>query len=131
MALSETAEGASLDEMDLKIIKLLVEDAKMPFAELGKQVHLTAPAVHARVKKMEKMGVIRNYIFLSFDEVKTLTSRKGHTLTLLCEQGSIWVTSSTEAKDFVVAAGEQLEMSGELVIQGLSRESEFEVSECA
>ena len=70
MALSETAEGASLDEMDLKIIKLLVDDSKMPFAELGKQVHLTAPAVHARVKKMEKMGVIRSYgINIDYDKV--------------------------------------------------------------
>lgn len=73
----------------------------------------------------------RNHISLSSDEVTTLTSRKGHKLTLLCEQGSIWITSSHERKDFVVTAGEQLEMSGELVIQGLTAESELEVSECA
>ena len=50
-----------MDEIDLKILKLLTQDAKMSFADLGEKVHLTAPAVHARVKKMEKSGIIKNY----------------------------------------------------------------------
>lgn len=61
MAFSPQNTTALLDEMDLKILKLLSQDAKMPFAELGKAVHLTAPAVHGRVKKMEKLGVIKSY----------------------------------------------------------------------
>lgn len=50
-----------MDELDQKILKLLSQDAKMSFADLGEKVHLTAPAVHARVKKMEKAGIIKNY----------------------------------------------------------------------
>lgn len=61
MSFSPKLEGGSLDESDLKIIKLLSKDSKMSFSELGEKVHLTAPAVHARVKKMEKSGIIRNY----------------------------------------------------------------------
>lgn len=33
----------------------------MSFADMGKEVNLTAPAVHARVKKLEKLGVIKKY----------------------------------------------------------------------
>lgn len=48
----------SLDEMDRKILTLLKQDARCPYADIGKKVHLSAPAVHARVKKMESSGVI-------------------------------------------------------------------------
>ncbi len=47
-----------LDEMDRKILTLLKQDCRIPYADIGKKVHLSAPAVHARVKKMEKEGVI-------------------------------------------------------------------------
>ncbi|HVK60363.1 MAG TPA: Lrp/AsnC family transcriptional regulator [Bdellovibrionales bacterium] len=62
MALSEKplATG-SLDGVDFKILKLLSQDSKMAFAELAKRVNLTAPAIHARVKKLERLGVIKKY----------------------------------------------------------------------
>lgn len=50
-----------LDEVDRKILGLLKGDARMQFAEIGKKVSLSAPAVHARVKKMEAAGVITRY----------------------------------------------------------------------
>jgi Lrp/AsnC family leucine-responsive transcriptional regulator len=53
--------GSALDEVDLKIIQLLAKDARQSYADLGKVLHLSAPAVHARVKKLEKSGVIKNY----------------------------------------------------------------------
>ena len=50
-----------LDETDRKILSLLKKDSRMQFAEIGKKVHLSAPAVHARVKKMEANNIIRGY----------------------------------------------------------------------
>lgn len=50
-----------IDAFDLKILQLLVEDAQRSFADLGKKVGLSAPAVHARVKKLEKEGVIKRH----------------------------------------------------------------------
>lgn len=50
-----------IDETDRKILSLLKQDSRMQYAEIGKKVNLSAPAVHARVKKMEKEGVIRGY----------------------------------------------------------------------
>ena len=50
-----------LDELDRKILGLLKNDSRIPYAEIGKKVHLSAPAVHARVKKLESQGVITGY----------------------------------------------------------------------
>ena len=61
MTLNETSSNSTLDDMDLKILKLLSTDSKMSFADMGQSVHLTGPAVHGRVKKMEKLGFIKNY----------------------------------------------------------------------
>ena len=51
----------SLDTTDRKILGLLKEDARLQYTEIGKRVNLSAPAVHARVKKMEASGVIGRY----------------------------------------------------------------------
>lgn len=47
-----------IDEVDRKILGLLKQDARMAYADVGKKVHLSAPAVHARVKKLETAGVL-------------------------------------------------------------------------
>jgi Lrp/AsnC family leucine-responsive transcriptional regulator len=50
-----------IDGTDRTLLGLLSEDARQPYAELGQRVHLSAPAVHARVKKLEQTGAIRGY----------------------------------------------------------------------
>ncbi|RED54338.1 Lrp/AsnC family transcriptional regulator [Aestuariispira insulae] len=47
-----------LDDFDRKILSALVEDASQSYAQMGEQVGLSAPAVHERVKRMKKDGVI-------------------------------------------------------------------------
>ena len=49
----------SLDAMDRKILAVLVEDATVSYADLGKQVGLSAPAAHERVKRLKRSGVIQ------------------------------------------------------------------------
>ena len=52
-------EGATaLDGIDRRILRQLAEDATRPYAELGKLVHLSPPAVHERVKRLRRDGVI-------------------------------------------------------------------------
>jgi Lrp/AsnC family transcriptional regulator, leucine-responsive regulatory protein len=51
----------SLDLISLKLLSFLRHDSRTKYAELGKQVHLSAPAVFDRVKKLETKGVIRKY----------------------------------------------------------------------
>jgi len=50
-----------LDPTGWKILAALQENARLTYAELAKQVNLTAPAVAERVRKMEEAGLISGY----------------------------------------------------------------------
>jgi Lrp/AsnC family transcriptional regulator, leucine-responsive regulatory protein len=50
-----------LDHIDWKILKELQEDARTSFAELGRRVGLTTPAVIERVRKLEDAKIITGY----------------------------------------------------------------------
>src|SRR4051812_14480847 len=49
------------DDIDRKLLKELQQDARMSFAELGRRVGLTTPAVIERVRKLEDAGIITGY----------------------------------------------------------------------
>ncbi|MEL4375836.1 Lrp/AsnC family transcriptional regulator [Brucella cytisi] len=51
-----------LDITDRKILGLLAEDASRSYAELSKIVNLSAPAIHDRVKRLKRDGVIKNTV---------------------------------------------------------------------
>jgi DNA-binding Lrp family transcriptional regulator len=53
------APPARLDETDRKLLGLLAEDASRSYAELGRLLHLSPPAVHERVKRLKADGVIK------------------------------------------------------------------------
>ena len=50
-----------LDATDLKILRLLQEDARMPVAEIAKLLRLSRPTVKARIDKLRETGVIRRF----------------------------------------------------------------------
>jgi Lrp/AsnC family leucine-responsive transcriptional regulator len=50
-----------LDERDLAIVAALQEDARATYADVGARVGLSASAVHDRVRKLERQGVVRGY----------------------------------------------------------------------
>ena len=51
----------SLDETDKTILRLLQANGRVSNAEVARQVGLSAPATHARVKRLEENGVVRQY----------------------------------------------------------------------
>ncbi len=51
----------SLDETDLAILRLLQEDGRVSNAEVARRIGLSAPATHARVKRLEEAGAVRGY----------------------------------------------------------------------
>jgi Lrp/AsnC family leucine-responsive transcriptional regulator len=53
--------SADLDEVDWRLIEALQEDGRMSFAELGRRVSLSPPAVAERVRRLEVAGVITGY----------------------------------------------------------------------
>ena len=50
-----------LDRIAWRIIEELQQDARLSWAELGRRVGLTTPAVAERVYRLEKLGVIRGF----------------------------------------------------------------------
>jgi DNA-binding Lrp family transcriptional regulator len=60
----KTMPPAKLDARDRTLLKLLAQDATRSYAELGKSIHLSAPAVHERVKRMKAEGLIKGTVAL-------------------------------------------------------------------
>ena len=50
-----------LDPIDRHILSLLRRDGRMSHAQIAKEVGLSGPAVHERVRKLESRGVIEGY----------------------------------------------------------------------
>jgi Lrp/AsnC family leucine-responsive transcriptional regulator len=50
-----------LDDVGWHILAELQEDGRVPFAELGRRVGLSTPAVIERVRRLEEAGVITGY----------------------------------------------------------------------
>lgn len=58
-----------LDNIDFQILRLLSENSRTQWKELGEQIHMTGQAVGNRIKKMEESGVIKAYSLI-VDEMK-------------------------------------------------------------
>jgi Lrp/AsnC family leucine-responsive transcriptional regulator len=54
-------KDVALDAIDREIIGELAQDARISFAELGRRVSLSSPAVTERVRRLEQIGVITGY----------------------------------------------------------------------
>lgn len=50
-----------LDELDQKIVQLLIKNARISYSELGEQVGISRVAVKMRVQALEKRGIIEEY----------------------------------------------------------------------
>ncbi|WP_117195308.1 Lrp/AsnC family transcriptional regulator [Rhizobium terrae] len=55
-------EPAVLDSFDRRILAALAADADRSYAALGEKVGLSPPAVHERVKRLKRSGVIRDVV---------------------------------------------------------------------
>lgn len=52
------------DDIDVAILQALQANGRITHVELGRQVNLSSPAVHARVKRLEQAGFIQQYVAL-------------------------------------------------------------------
>ena len=50
-----------LDELDQKIVRLLIENARMSYSEIGAKVGVSRVAVKLRIQALEQRGVIEEY----------------------------------------------------------------------
>jgi Lrp/AsnC family leucine-responsive transcriptional regulator len=54
-------DTAQLDRISWRILEELQQNARISWAELGRRVGLTTPAVAERVHRLESVGIIREY----------------------------------------------------------------------
>lgn len=54
-------QNIEFDELDRAILRELQQNARITNANLARKIHLSQPAVHNRIKKLEKRGIIRRY----------------------------------------------------------------------
>ena len=50
-----------MDKIDLKIISLLQENARLPLKQIASEVFLSSPATASRIERLEQEGVIKGY----------------------------------------------------------------------
>ena len=54
----------TLDDIDLKILNLLLSDGRISHIAIGKETDLSGPSVYARVQRLEREGIIKGYTAL-------------------------------------------------------------------
>jgi Lrp/AsnC family transcriptional regulator, leucine-responsive regulatory protein len=50
-----------LDDLDARIVEILVTDARMSLKKLGERINLSAPSIAERLRRLEDRGVIRAF----------------------------------------------------------------------
>ncbi|WP_299520934.1 Lrp/AsnC ligand binding domain-containing protein [Winogradskyella sp.] len=57
-------KGIYIDGIDKKILRALMEDARTPILEIARQVGISGAAIHQRLKKLEKSGLLSGSKFI-------------------------------------------------------------------
>jgi Lrp/AsnC family transcriptional regulator for asnA, asnC and gidA len=62
-----------IDNTDLRILEILMQDAKRPYTEVARKVNVSQGTIHVRMNKMEEAGILEkttlriNYAKLGYD----------------------------------------------------------------
>lgn len=72
----QSSGQVGLDETDKTILRLLQADGRVSNAEIARRIGLSAPATHARVRRLEDAGVVRQY--------STLLDREAMGFDMVC-----------------------------------------------
>ena len=49
----------NIDKLDLQILKQMMENAEISYAELGKKLFVSAGTIHVRIKKLQDAGLVK------------------------------------------------------------------------
>jgi Lrp/AsnC family transcriptional regulator for asnA, asnC and gidA len=58
-----------IDELDKKILSILMRNAKRPYTEIAKELFVSGGTIHVRMKKLEDAGLVKGY-HLAVDHAK-------------------------------------------------------------
>lgn len=54
-------KNCTVDEIDLRILKLLQDDARVSIKSIANKLYLSAPTVKSRIDEMTQKGIIKGY----------------------------------------------------------------------
>lgn len=54
----------NLDYLDRKILRMISEDARIPFLEVARACNVSGAAIHQRIQKLSSLGVIKGSQFI-------------------------------------------------------------------
>jgi len=67
-----------VDEKDLKILEMLLANARTPFTDIAREVGISDVAVAKRIKRLENLGIIKKYtILLNYSRLNYVASLTG------------------------------------------------------
>jgi Lrp/AsnC family transcriptional regulator for asnA, asnC and gidA len=52
------SKGAEIDQLDRRILTILMNDAVVPYTEIAKLLDVSAGTIHVRMKKLSDLGVV-------------------------------------------------------------------------
>ena len=64
-------ENLHIDSLDRKILKLITENARIPYLEVARECNVSGAAIHQRIQRLMRLGVITG------SEFKPVTSKIG------------------------------------------------------
>lgn len=84
------------DKLDEQIIRAMMHDAQVSYAELGKKLFVSAGTIHVRIKKMQESGIITG------TQMQVNTKLLGYDCTafvgIYLEKSSLYDTVAKELK---------------------------------
>ena len=57
-------QNIQIDGIDKKILRALMEDARIPILEIARSVGISGAAIHQRMRKLEKSGLLSGSKFM-------------------------------------------------------------------
>jgi len=93
---ARTEESAAIDATDLAILREMQENGRISLKELSEKVNLSTTPVHDRIRRLERAGIIREYVAV-LDRTKV-----GRSLMVVCHV-SLKEHSKTAGARFIKA----------------------------
>jgi Lrp/AsnC family transcriptional regulator for asnA, asnC and gidA len=82
------AESLQIDSLDKKIIKMITKNARIPYLEVARECNVSGAAIHQRVQKLIRMGVITGSKFTI--EPKKIGYKTCAYMGIFLEQASLY-----------------------------------------
>ena len=89
-------ESLQIDSLDRKIIKMITKNARVPYLEVARECHVSGAAIHQRIQKLTKLGVITGSKFTI--EPKKIGYKTCAYMGIFLEQASLYNNVLEELK---------------------------------